>query len=216
MGFGDILGKMFSGLSGGEDGAHQRIWGDLKPWLANLGPAATRKWLPRIASGDLCEVPIMRRGHKEGDCQNFGIAVCDVCKKPVCLQHSRIDQFGDAICYTCVAEAVQVLPAMQRERARNGSAPPPRQQQARQQRQEPPPQPKHGPSPEQVMAALGVLGLKPGAKFEAVKAAHRKISALNHPDKHKTKKAKDAAHARFVEVQKAFEVLKTVMGERAA
>ena len=55
-----------------------------------------------------------------------------------------------------------------------------------------------------------------GAKMDAIRAAHRKISALNHPDKHKTAKAKAAAHARFVEVQKAFDLLKQVAGEKAA
>jgi hypothetical protein len=215
MGFGDILGQMFSGLAGGQDGVHTRIWGELKPWLMNLGPAASRKWIPRIAGGESCEVPEMQRGRKVGDCQNFGIAVCAVCRRPVCLQHAHIDQYADAICYVCVADAVRVVPQVQRDRARGTGEAPPRQR-PHQHQHEAPPQPKPGPSPEQVLSALKVLGLKPGARIEAVRAAHRKLSAANHPDKKRTAETKRAAEARFVEIQKAFEILKTVMGEKAA
>lgn len=208
-GIADFLGQMFGGLAGGQDGVHTQIWRDLKPWLANLGPSAARKWIPRIHSGELCTVPVLQHGKLAGDCVNLGVTLCVICKQPACLQHAHIDQYADAICYRCVGDAAEVVPPLQRERARARGAPPPRQQQ-----HQPPPQQKPGPTPEQIMASLRTLKLKPGATFDEVRAAHRKLLALNHPDKKRTAKEKAAAQARFLEVQRAFEILKLVMAEK--
>lgn len=206
----ETLGSMFSGIAGGPDGVHSRIWNELKPWITNLGPAASRKWIPRVTSGSLCEVPIMARGLKKDDCANLGIAVCVCCKRPCCLQHAHIDQYADAICYLCVADAVQVVPPVQRERGRQqqpaGGA---RQREAPPRDTPPPRQKKPGPSPQAVAAAYATLGLLPGSKWDAVKKAHRKLLAANHPDKAKGARGREAAQARFVEIQNAFDVLKT-------
>ncbi len=217
-GFLDTLGQMFSGIAGGPDGVHSRIWGELKPWIMNLGPAASRKWIPRVTSGEQCEVPVMRRGHKHGDCQNIGIAVCLVCHRPCCLQHAHIDQHADAICYLCVADATQVVPPVQRARARQetgGAPPPPPRGQRPPPGGAPPPGGKPGPSPEVVAAAFATLGLKPGAKWDSIKKSHRKLSALHHPDTKKTQREKTVANARYVEIQKALDVLKTQYTEAA-
>jgi len=213
-GIGDFLGSLgslFGGMAGAQDGVHVRIWHELKPWLGNLLPAATRKWLPYITAGASCEVPVMQRGQMVGDCQHFAVAACDVCHRPVCLHHGRIDQFGDAICYICVSDALQVVPQLQRERARAaGTArpqPPPRGA--------PPPAQKPGPSPLEVVEALSVLGLKPGAKWPAVAAAHRKLSAQLHPDRHQSQRKKDAANTTYVVVQGAFNLLRPLYDAQA-
>lgn len=210
------LGSMFSEIAGGPDGVHSRIWNELKPWMVNLGPAASRKWIPRVASGNLCEVPIMSRGRSMGECENIGLAVCVSCKKPCCLQHAHIDQHADAICYLCVADAVQVVPPLQRERSRQeraaGEAPPPPHGERPPRGGSPPPGKKPGPSPEAVAAALAMLGLAKGAKWDAIKKAHRKLSAANHPDKASGARAKGVAEARFKEIQRAFDVLSQVYG----
>jgi hypothetical protein len=221
-GIGDFLGQMFSGLAGGQDGTHVKIWQELKPWFGTLAPAAARKWLPQIAAGALCEVPVVRRGVKEGDCERFGVAACDVCHRPTCLEHGRIDMHGDIICYICVADATQVVPPLQRERARQQNEPPRQPGQHRYRaRPEPhaPPPPGSAPPPRSkvdprlVAAAMKKLGLKPGATWEDVKRAHRKRSAENHPDNKRGAKAKAEAEARFKEVQAAFDLLKMVMGQ---
>lgn len=221
-GIGDVLGKMFSGIAGGPDGTHIKVWNELRPWIATLGPSAARKWLPQIAADTRCEVPVIRRNTRH-DCENFGIATCDVCHRPVCLEHGRIDQHGDAICYMCVAEAMQVLPPLQRERARQGGA---RQQQQRrppagdQQRSK---QSHDHPPPNQQEAAkaaakaneawaLGVLGLKPSASWEEVQKAHRTLSAKYHPDKQRVEAKKAEAERRFKDVQRAREVMRILLG----
>lgn len=212
MGLGDFLGSMFSGLAGAPDGAHVRILNELKPWVLDLLPAASRKWLPRIMSGGACEVPIAKRGVLTGElCDHLAVEGCGVCHRPVCLSHSFINQHGDAICYICVADATKVVPPVQRDRQRQQGAPPPREHQQRQ----PPPQPKQGPSALQIVEAFQTLGLKvkPAPTWAVVKAAHRKLSAQNHPDRHKTARAKASAEARFVEIQQAFDTLKTQYAE---
>lgn len=226
-GIGDVLGKMFSGIAGGPDGTHIKVWNELKPWLATLGPSAARKWLPQIAAGTLCEVPVMRRGTRH-ECDNFGIATCDVCHRPVCLEHGRIDQNGDAICYLCVAEAMQVLPPLQRERARQEGQQRrpgeqryrgrPEDQQQRPHQQQPPPgqaPPKPRVDPKKIAWATEVLGLSPGATWDDVLKAHRNLSAKHHPDRHmrSSEKKRASEEARYKEVQVAYDVLKTVMGK---
>jgi|SRR5882672_8737311 len=209
----DKLGSIFTSIAGADDGVHLRVWNELRPWVGNLVPAATRKWLPRIGAGSPCEIPVLRRGIPVGACEHFGVIACDVCRKLVCLDHCRIDQHGDGICYVCVADAIHAVPPVQRERARQaagGKAPPP----GSPPRDAPPPA-DGKPTPEQILVALKALGLRRGAKWEQVKAAHRKLSAANHPDRAKGIRAKTAAEARFVEVQKAYDLLKKVYPEAA-
>ena len=201
MNFGQLLGQMFGGIAGADNGVHLRVWAELKPWLANLGPAATRKWLPRVAADMPCEIDGV-------DCPNVALAACDVCHNPVCLSHSRIDQYGDAICYRCVNEAMKLVPPARRARV---AGEPPRQRP----RQDPPPPPKPGIDPAIVAAAWATLGLQPGASWQAVTAAHRKLSARNHPDKFRQKPARERAKAEriYLDVQKALDVLKRVQAQ---
>lgn len=210
----ESLGSVFSGIAGAQDGVPMRVWNELKPWVSNLVPAATQRWLPRIAAGTICELPLMKGGKVTGQCDHFGVAECDVCHRPVCLEHSRIDQHAGAICYVCMVDALHAVPPLQRERARQSKAsgaPPPPGPGAR----PPPQQPKPGPSPQQVLAALKTLGLSQRATWAQVKAAHRKLSGQNHPDKARTPRAKTVAEARFTEVQLAFTLLKQIYPEAA-
>lgn len=209
-GIGEFFGQFLKGMTSAEDGVHMRVWNELKPWVANLVPAATRKWLPQFASGVICEVPVMRRGKVVGECERFGVAACDVCHRPTCLNHGRIDQHGDIICYICVGDAQQVVPAHQR--ARREAAP--RDQQERQARQKPPAG-KPPPTPGEILAAKQMLGLMPDATWDQVKKARKNLLAQNHPDKHKSERAKAVAGARFKEIQVAYELLKRVYPDAA-
>lgn len=212
-GLGELLGSLFGGAASGQDGTHLRMWNELKPWVASLSRAATNKWLPRIAAGIECEVPVMRRAVKTGDCENLAVASCIVCRRPVCMSHSHINQDGEPICYLCVADAMNVVPPYQRQRAKAAGEESPR---PRSYRRAPPPPPNDppppragGPTPLQIVEAFQTLGLKPGVSWEQVRTTHRKLSALNHPDKKRTESGKRSAEARFKEVQAAFELLKT-------
>lgn len=208
-GFGDFLGSLFSSVAGAQDGTHVRIWNELKPWVASLLPNATTKWLPRIASGIECEVPLVSRGNfTNRPCDHLAIGACDVCHRPVCLSHGRIDQAGDIICYICVADAMTAVPPLQRERARKRGPqqkPPPRPTE-----EAPPPGPnKPPPSPRELLEAFHVLGLEPGASWDAVRGAHRRLTAKYHPDRQR----KTQASSKYLKVQEAFELLKRVYPE---
>lgn len=212
MRLGDLLGSLFSGAAGAQDGAHVRVWNQLKPWLANLSQSATTKWLPYLAYDQSCEVPLVRRGAFSNEpCQHQAVAMCDVCRRPVCLHHARIDAAGDAICYICVTDAIRVVPPVQRERARTGASQPPRgapEEEAK-------PAARPPPSPQDVAKARKILGVTADASWSDVCAAHRKLSAQNHPDKQRTAKQRAEAEKRFVNVQKAFQVLKHKYPEAA-
>lgn len=203
-GLGEILGQMFGGLASADNGVHIKVWHELKPWVAALVPNATSKWIPSIAGDVACEIPVMRRG-AESDCSRHAVACCDVCHRPTCLGHGRIDALGDIICYQCVADALQLVPPARRARAAQ-QPPRPRPQE---QQEAPPPQPgKPPPTYFEIVAAFGVLNLKPGSPFAAIKSAHRKLSAQHHPDKQRSSAKKAAAEGRFKQIQAAYEVLK--------
>ncbi len=208
---------MFRGLAGAEDGVHIRVWSELKPWMGSLMPAATSKWLPRIAAGMLCEVPVVSRGRAVGECQRFGVAACGVCNRPCCLHHGFIDQHGDVICYLCVADAQQTLPPLQRERARRAGEkqepPGTRSREREQKHQEPPPQGKPPPTIAQIQAAYDVLGVKKSATWVQIESAYKRLLAANHPDKQRGPRATTAAEARFKAIRSAYDLLKVVRAD---
>lgn len=217
VGFGEILGQMFGSLAGAENGVHVKIWNELKPWFGTLVPAATRKWLPNVAAGIACEIP-------DGayECDHHAVACCDVCHRPTCLNHGRIDKVGDLICYECVADAMQLVPTARRARAaerppaakKQARQPPPRARQQEQEQAPPPRQGKPPPTAREVAYAYNMLGLMVGAPMKEIAAAHRKLSARHHPDKARGADAKEIAERRFKEVQAALDVLKRAHAAR--
>lgn len=176
-------------------GTPGRIWEELRPWLARLALNAAPKWLPRLAYGFPCKVPVYAHGAPVGPCVRAAVGVCEVCQAPCCLDHSRIDQYGDAICYLCIAEAI---------RAKRGAA-----------GERPPPAQKPRPSAQDVRWARRVLDVKADTDWEEVRRQHRKLSAKWHPDVHTGEKAKAKAEEKFKELQRAFEVLDKARQEAA-
>lgn len=216
-GIGAILGQLLESLGGAPDGAHQRIFQELRPWAMTLVPAAARKWLPAIASGARCATFEV----STGPCPRYAVAVCDVCQQMVCLHHSRIDCAGDAICFGCVSIAMQTVPEVLRRHAARQQAE--RQAYANAQAGAGAPPPNGAPPPRgrppsdlEVRGALQALGLKSGATWVQVKGAHRKLSGTHHPDKYAVgTKKHEAALGRFKEIQAALDVLKRHYPEAA-
>lgn len=183
----EALGRMASGMQFVPPGTPGRIWDELRPWLAKLALHAAPKWLPRLSMGFPCKVPVYREGSPVGPCARVAAGVCEVCGAPCCLDHCRIDSFGDAICYLCIAEAIRTKRGEPR-RPPNGNGKPP-------------------PDARELRWARKLLDIEPDTPWEEIRAAHRKLSAKWHPDVHRGEKAKQKAEGKFKEVQRAFDAL---------
>lgn len=190
----ETLGRVVMTFQSAPQGVPGRIWDELRPWLARLALNAAPKWLPRLSFGFACSVP----QPNGAPCLRPSVAACDVCQQPCCLDHARIDQYGDAICYLCCIEAIRRKAA---ERA--GQPPPGPHQQA-----------VRPPTPEKELAwARKTLGVKKGADWEEIRAAHRKQSGKWHPDRHQGN-AYAAAEQKFKDIQRAFDLLTRAHDEK--
>ena len=190
----ETIGRIAATFQAAPTGVSSRIWEELRPWLSKLALHAAPKWLPRLSFGFPCQVPLYANGAPVGACTRPAISACDVCGQPCCLDHARIDQFGDSICYLCVAEAIR---SSKRSKATGER--------------------KRGPEHEANIAwARKVLGVKADTDWLEVKSIHRKLSAKWHPDRHRGAKAQAKATEKFKEVQRAFEVLRREQEPEAA
>lgn len=188
----ETLGRVVLTFQSAPQGVPGRIWDELRPWFGRLAINAAPKWLPRLSFGFACQVP-----RPDGSpCPRPAIAACDVCQEPCCLDHARIDQYGDGICYLCCIEAIR---RKQAERAGQPYESPPAGQA--------PPGAAPPPSPAAELAwARKTLGVKKSAEWEEVRGAHRKMSAKWHPDRHPGP-GYAAAEQKFKDVQRAFDLL---------
>jgi len=64
--------------------------------------------------------------------------------------------------------------------------------------------------------AFAILGLKPGAYFDDVTAAYRKLAAQNHPDKvaHMAPEFQELAERKMRELNAAYDQIRTVYHQR--
>ncbi len=209
MPFPDFLGSIASVLTGAPNDAHRRIWGELSPWLTSLMAQAAPKWLPHLVVGVACETG----PGGAPPCARKAVAACDVCHRPCCLSHSRIDQSGDAICLHCVYVAIKT---QQTANAANGVPPG-----GRGGWRSPPPGAGDPDAAAKAAAAAAVenaykvLGVRAGVPFATVKTAYRKTAAKLHPDKHPnaSPSEKQQLGDRLKIVNGAFETLKKHYGE---
>lgn len=186
----DTLGQVVLSFQSAPQGVPGRIWDEVRPWISNLVRHAAPKWLPRLSFGFPCTLP-KPNGHA---CPRPAIAACDACGRPCCLDHARIDQWGDAICYACCWEA------QQRKQAERAAA-------AGRAQGQPPPNQAAAPIPEKELTwARRTLGVKKTTEWEEVRTAHRRMSAKWHPDRHPGD-GYAAAEQKFKDVQRAFELL---------
>jgi hypothetical protein len=210
----DLLGLAAVSLQTAAPGVPGRVWQDLGPWLERLSMNATKRWLPRMMQSTPCQVPMYSHGEVVGECTQYAVAQCDVCGKQSCLQHCRVDQYGDAICYLCCMEAVQARRAREQHdhahdavdqggRAYWGpkGAPPP-------------------PTPESQAAALRaayrLLHVSRKATDEELRQALRAELGKSHPDHQRTPADKARAEKRFKEIQDAFRIIETSRKGQAA
>jgi hypothetical protein len=134
---------------------------------------------------------MMQGGTITGACLHGAMAQCDSCGRTCCLDHARIDRYGDATCYVCCAEISQLK---QRQRAANQQGAGPGAAQADDEKE--------------LTWARRKLGVNKNTPWPEVAQAYRKQSAKWHPDRHRTEAKKRDAEAKFKDIQRAFELLK--------
>lgn len=190
-------------------GVPQRVWDELHPWVQRLLLNATRRWIPRVTADFPCQVPIYRSREPIGPCVKKAVAICDVCGRSTCLDHCRVDQFGDAICYICIMEAMQ-------RREASGEPTPPRAHPPPWERAEGTDEPQHGgngaghhPAPDEaaMRAAYRMLNVRRDASDQELRAALKAKLGRWHPDRFKTTAKKAEAERRFKEIQAAHQVI---------
>jgi hypothetical protein len=174
------------------------IWEELRPWMRHLGLQAAPKWVPRIAAGFPCKVPLYRSGVRIGACPGRAVAECDVCRQTCCLQHARIDQFGEAICFLCVAEA---RAQSRRRRPSQAAASDAADEEV---------------ARRELQRARKVLGVKAADNWQLIQSKYKQLSFKFHPDRHRTPAAKQNAAEKFKEVQWAYKLLDAERTKREA
>ncbi len=195
----DFFGQMASAIGAAPGTAHVRIWEELRPWLGNLSVRGATKWLPYLGMGMQCEVAALVDG-RGVRCARSAIGACDVCGNTCCLGHARIDQFGDAICYTCITAAIKA--AGRRPMPQNAH-------------QHAPPIGKQGPTYEQLSRARKVLKVKVNADWAEIEESYKKLLRKYHPDLQQSPQKKAEAEEKFKTVRAAYDLLRSVQ-EKAA
>ncbi len=168
----DAVSHGVSSLGQAPEGAAAKLWEETRGWIGRFFTNATDKWIATYSRQEPCAVKVLRNG-VPFPCPGFSVLTCDACEKPTCIHHARVDQHGDGTCYHCIADVISI----KRSARVTGHKAPPGQDPGA-----PPPDVRD----EIVRRALAVLGLKPGASWEEVRAAHRKRAAAAHPDRART------------------------------
>lgn len=172
---------------------YEAVWSQVKPWLARISTNGVLRWIPRAAAQMPCQVPEYENGFPTGPCSHVALEGCLNCKKPICINHAFINDQGEAICFLCVASIANIA-AQSKERPHQRQAPPP------------PPDAK-AEAQAKAWWARGVLNVQEGVPWDSIRKQHRSLSAQFHPDK------SNGDEQRFKDIQKAFDILKTLYGE---
>lgn len=164
-------------------GAVGDAFGVLGEWARLLTQNALIAWTPIVAKGETCASPDVSKSAPR-PCRNFAVTECDVCGRPCCLAHCRVDYFAGAICEPCIGEA--------KARARQDK------------RQYTPPKETDA----EIRAALKTLGLKRSASWEEIRAAYKKLAFEHNADRPQSTRERARNEARLKKINLAYQVLR--------
>ena len=181
-------------------GGHAQAYGAAFQRLAAWGQQFLAKALPKV-QGVIneeapCEVEHVVDGHASA-CPLPAFCRCGYCRRTACEGHAYMGSDGSSICIACVR---QVNPRAQGPKAPSGGAGPRPRREA--------PRPAEGGM--SIDAALRVLGCTRRDDWDTVRAAHKKLAAEFHPDRHGDKPAEERAKMleRMKLINAAYERLK--------
>jgi hypothetical protein len=156
----------------------------LLAWVDRVHSTSELKWYPpeRV---EQCRVI-----GRTVDCRARAIAPCSCCGRPVCMQHAMLSADADVLCAPCFAVARQHAKPWE----------PPR------------PTAPAGKDPTDVATAYEILGADPEDSDEEIRKIYRQELAKAHPDRKRTKTAKERAEARFKTIQAAWDTIQRARG----
>lgn len=189
-------------------GLPRRLWDQLSPWLQRVTLSATEKALPHLLHEGLCDVPVYENGQHVGPCINQPVLKCDMCGRKCCLDHCRIDQYWDGVCYACLMEFAATK--------RVQEVPPPGPRPWERAAEQPTPEQQQRAERAAVRAAHRMIGVRIDASDAEVKAALKQKLASCHPDRVQSERAKLKAEERFKQLQDAYRVIMKSRGQAAA
>jgi DnaJ-domain-containing protein 1 len=198
----DAVAKGIGSLGAASPDARAGMWQDAQRFATRLLGAAADKWLPYFGEHHACTMKVLKNG-VAFPCGGHAILACDACGEPACVHHVQVDQHGDGTCFGCIVEVIH------KKRIARGAAPPV--------------PPAGGPPPpsqaevirELVKKSLATLGLKPGATWDEIARAHRKLAADHHPDRAKSARQRKTWNDKTVAVNAAMAELRRHYGPKA-
>lgn len=196
--WGTFASVMSENLGASSDAAEE-IVDQLKQWGAFLTKNALSKWTVSVATAQACGSPDVSTGRPR-QCASYAVVKCDVCGRPCCLAHARVDYMGDAICEVCIGEA--------KMRARMGQSIPYEPKEEPRRRREREAQPPPEPGPMTVAEARKALKLPKGAGWAETKAQYRKLVLKHNADRPQTDAEREKNTARLKKFNEAYAVLK--------
>jgi hypothetical protein len=199
--------------------AAQEIVEQLKEWGSHLTKNALSKWTSSVMVPTPCDSPDVSSGRPMA-CPSFAVVKCDVCGRPCCLAHARVDYMGDAICEVCIGEAK----ARRRASSWADGGPTPyarphagEPRAERRRRAEPPPhEPPTAPGVMSRADALRVLKLPKNATWMQVKTQYRKLVLKHNADRPQSDAEREKNTERLKKINAAYAVLKAQYEKREA
>lgn len=192
--------------------AAEEIVAQLKEWGSHLTKNALSKWTASIATPQPCDSPDVSSGRPK-KCPSYAVVRCDVCLRPCCLAHARVDYLGDAICEVCIGEAkarrrANGTPPYSRPQA--GAREEPRRQQA------PPPEPPSPPGEMTVAQALRVLKLPKKASWNDIRSTYKSLVYEHNADRPQSDADREKNTKQLQKLNAAYAVLKARHEKREA
>jgi hypothetical protein len=198
--WGTVASVMAQNMASGPNAeAAYSIMEQLHQWGSHLTENALRKWTVSVMNPTGCESPDVSTGRPRR-CRSHAIVHCDVCGRPCCLAHSRVDYAGDAICEVCIGDAkarARGAPGGYRRATYDEDAP------------------KAKPGAD-VDAALRTMKLPKSASWDEIKKRYRKLVVQYNADRPQSEKQRTLNVERLKKINAAFEVLRKVHEEKAA
>lgn len=198
--WGTVASVMAQNMASGPNAeAAYSIMEQLHQWGSHLTENALRKWTVSALNPTGCESPDVSTGRPRR-CRSHATLRCDVCGRPCCLAHARVDYMGDGICEVCIGAAkarARVAPGGYRRATYEEEAP------------------KAKPGDESA-AALKTLKLPRDANWQQIKTQYRKLVLKYNADRPQSEKQRMVNVERLKKINAAYAVLKAQYEQKAA